>query len=82
MKLIQEVKQGSSKWIKTKGDLYENFFWQEGYGVFSISPKNVDKVSEYIKNQESHHKHLRFKDEFRMFLEKYGVQYNEQYLWD
>lgn len=82
MKLVQELKQSSSKWIKSKGLQYENFYWQEGYGIFSVSPGNIDKVSRYIKDQESHHTHLRFKDEFRMFLEKFDVEYDERYLWD
>lgn len=82
MKLIQELKQSSSKWIKSKGEKYKNFYWQEGYGVFSVSPKNVEKVNEYIKNQESHHEHLTFKDEFIMFLDKFGMDYDERYVWD
>ncbi len=63
MKLIQELKQGSSKWIKTMGDQYSNFYWQDGDGIFSVSPKNVDKVVEYIKNQDIHHQKISFKDE-------------------
>lgn len=82
MKLVQELKQSSSKWIKSKGYQYQNFYWQEGYGIFSVSPGNVDKVSSYIKGQESHHKQLRFKDEFRMFLQRYDVEYDERFLWD
>ncbi|MDZ7720400.1 MAG: IS200/IS605 family transposase [Balneolaceae bacterium] len=82
MKLVQELKQNSSKWIKSKGEKYKDFYWQEGYGIFSVSPKNVDKVSDYIRDQESHHKHLSFKDEFRMFLDKYGMDYDERYVWD
>lgn len=81
MKLTQELKQRSSKWIKSKGEKFKNFYWQEGYGVFSVSPKNVEKVSKYIKNQESHHKYLTFKDEFRMFLDKFEVDYDERYAW-
>ena len=74
MKLIQEIKQGSSKWIKTMGDQYTNFYWQDGYGIISVSPKKVDKVIEYIQNQYIHHQKLSFKDEYRMFLNEYGVE--------
>lgn len=56
MKLVQEVKAHSSKWIKTKGKKYENFFWQDGYGAFSVSPNNIFVVINYIKNQREHHK--------------------------
>ena len=82
MKLVQEVKQGSSKWIKTMGDQYTGFYWQEGYGIFSVSPKSVDHVIEYIKNQHIHHQKLSFKDEYRKFLKEYGVEYDERYVWD
>jgi REP element-mobilizing transposase RayT len=82
MKLVQELKQSSSKWIKSKGNKYKNFYWQEGYGIFSVSPKNVQKVSEYIIKQESHHKNLSFQEEFRMFLDKFRIDYDERYLWD
>jgi len=82
MKVIQEIKQSSSKWIKSRGDKYKNFYWQDGYGIFSVSPKNIEKVSEYIKEQEAHHKNLSFKDEFRMFLDKFGIDYDERYVWD
>ena len=82
MKLLQEVKQGSSKWIKTKGERYANFYWQDGYGIFSVSPRGVNSVIEYIKNQHVHHRKRSFKDEFRMFLENYGVDFDERYVWD
>ena len=55
MTLVQEVKQSSSKWIKTINERYSNFYWQEGYGVFSVSPINVSKVIAYIQNQHRHH---------------------------
>ena len=82
MKLLQEVKQGSSKWIKTMDERYANFYWQDGYGIFSVSPKRVDAVIEYIKNQHVHHHKMSFKDEYRRFLEHYGVDYDERYVWD
>lgn len=77
MKLVQEIKQGSSKWIKTMGDQYSNFYWQEGYGIFSVSPKDVDTVSKYIKNQHVHHKKLSFKDEYRPRRDGYAKVFKE-----
>ena len=82
MKLVQEVKAHSSKWIKTKGKKYENFFWQDGYGAFSVSQKNIVATTKYIENQREHHKNENFKIEFLNILEKYQMEYDEKYLWD
>lgn len=67
-------------WLKGKGIL--NFEWQGGYVAFSVSVSNVDVVKHYIMNQPEHHKKTNFKDELRLFLEKYKIAYNEQYVWD
>jgi putative transposase len=82
MKLLEELKKQSSKWIKTTGTAYSNFYWQNGYGIFSVNPSEVEVVVKYIKNQEVHHKKLSFKEEFKAFLEKYKVEYDERYVWD
>ncbi len=82
MKLVQEVKAHSSKWIKTKGRKYENFFWQDGYAAFSVSRHGINKVIYYIKNQRLHHQEQQFKDELLEILENHGVEYDERYLWD
>lgn len=82
MKVIQEIKAHSSKWIKTKGKKYENFFWQDGYGAFSVSPNNIFAVKNYIKNQREHHKNFDFKKELVSYYQKYKIEYDEKYLWD
>ncbi len=82
MKLMETIKSHSSKWIKTKGNKYENFFWQKGYGAFSINPTQIDVVCKYVKEQNKHHKNKSFKDEYSAFLKKYNVKYNERYVWD
>ena len=82
MTLLEEVKRQSSKWIKTKGEEYKNFYWQNGYGIFSVNPAETDVVVKYIANQEDHHKKKTFQDEFRAFLKKYKVEYEERYVWD
>jgi putative transposase len=82
MNLVQEVKSHSSKWIKTKGPDYETFYWQDGYGAFSVNYKGVDKVVAYIANQHEHHQRKSFKDEFRVFLKEYDVEYDERFVWD
>lgn len=80
--LVAEIKRESSKWIKAKDATLSDFYWQGGYGIFSISPGHVDKLRNYIANQESHHRHESFQDEYRRLLEKYGVEYDERYVWD
>jgi putative transposase len=82
MKLLEELKKQSSKWIKTKGDEYSNYYWQDGYGIFSVNPTQIEVVIEYIKNQEINHKKLTYKEELLAFLKKYKVDYDERYLWD
>ncbi len=82
MKLVQEVKAHSSKWIKTKGKKYENLFWQDGYGAFSVSEKDVQMVTNYIKKQRQHHQKQDFKKQLIKMLEKHKMEYDEKYLWD
>lgn len=82
MKLMEEIKSYSSKWIKTKGVGYESFYWQDGYGAFSVNPSEVDRVIDYIANQHEHHSKKTFQDEYRAFLKKYNVEYDEKYVWD
>ncbi len=71
-----------SVWIKTKGKHYQNFYWQKGYGAFFVNPIETGIVEEYIRNQEKHHQKKSFKDEYRAFLKKYKIDYNEKYVWD
>lgn len=79
--LIEEVKKSSSKWMKAEGGV-SGFSWQAGYGAFSIGESQADTVIHYIQNQEEHHRKVTFQDEFRQFLEKYKVAYDERYVWD
>jgi REP element-mobilizing transposase RayT len=82
MKLLEEVKSHSSKWMKTKYESLNNFYWQNGYGAFSVDPKDVDIVSAYIDNQHDHHRRIKFQDEYRALLEQYNVEYDERWVWD
>jgi len=81
-KLIEDIKKGSSKWIKTKGNLYTDFAWQNGYGAFSIDQSAYEDLRKYIQTQKDHHKNISFQDEYRAFLKKYHVVYDEKYVWD
>ena len=81
-KLVERIKSGSSKWIKTKDEYYRSFKWQGGYGAFSVSQSIHDVTKRYIENQKAHHAKGSFKDEYLELLKKYKVEYNEKYLWD
>lgn len=80
--MVEEVKTGSSKWIKTKGREFRNFHWQRGYGAFSIGQSNVAELKRYIRNQKQHHGRVTFKDEYREFLKRYEMGFDERYVWD
>jgi len=82
MKLVEKIKSNSSKWVKTKGKAYDNFYWQNGYGAFSVNPSQIDTVIAYIANQHNHHKKKNFQDEYKAFLKKHKVEYDERYVWD
>ena len=81
-KLLEYVKKSSSKWIKTKGEIYRNFFWQNGYGAFSLGMSQLPGVIKYIEQQKEHHRHKTFQEEYLAFLKKYKVEYDERYVWD
>jgi putative transposase len=82
MKVMEVVKKDSSKFVKTlRGDL-RDFHWQNGYGLFSVSPSHWEAVRQYALTQEAHHRKETFEDELRRILKKYHVEYDERYLWD
>jgi REP element-mobilizing transposase RayT len=80
--LVEEIKTSSSSWIKTKGAVYQNFYWQLGYGAFSIGQSGVAEVLKYIADQKEHHRGKTFQEEFRGFLRRYEIEYDERYVWD
>jgi REP element-mobilizing transposase RayT len=82
VKVIEEVKRGSSKWLKDQCGSFSQFHWQNGYGAFSVSQSSVARVRRYIEEQTEHHRKRSFQEEFRLFLKRYGVEYDERYVWD
>ncbi len=80
--LVREIKKSSNTFIKEKQFTKYKFEWQEGYGAFSYSHSALDNVIKYIKNQKEHHKIKTFKEEYVDFLEKFEVQYKEEFLFD
>jgi REP element-mobilizing transposase RayT len=80
--VVEAIKTSTSRWIKTKGREYRMFGWQNGYGAFSVSRSNVERVVEYIQNQKTHHARRTYQDEFRALLRKHDVAFDERYVWD
>jgi putative transposase len=78
--LMQQLKQESSKWINDKRLTGSRFAWQEGYGAFSYGKSQLPAVINYIENQEEHHRTRTFLEEYRRFLDVFGIDYEEQYL--
>ncbi len=78
--LMKTVKAKSSKYINDHSLTTRRFEWQEGYGVFSYSQSQIDSVYKYIQNQETHHKNQTFRDEYLDFLQRFKVEYDEQYI--
>ncbi len=79
---VEQAKRESSKFIKTLGPQYADFYWQRGYGMFSVGPADRDEAEHYVRNQAEHHRTKTFQEEYRAFLKKYNVEYDEQYVWD
>jgi putative transposase len=79
--VLEMAKKDSSKFVKTLETDLAAFHWQDGYGLFGVSPSHVDAVRQYIVNQEEHHKKETFQEEYLRILKKYRVAYDERYLW-
>jgi putative transposase len=78
--VMEHLKASSSKWLKTQG--IRTFSWQRGYGGFSVSQSHAAAVVSYIEKQEEHHRTVTFEEEFRLFLKRYRVAFDERYVWD
>ncbi len=80
-KFMEIIKANSSKWIHTTFPKRQDFGWQDGYGAFSVSKSSEEKVIQYIRNQQHHHREKSFQEEFIDMLNKYHIEYNEKYIW-
>jgi REP element-mobilizing transposase RayT len=80
-KAIQLLKAGSSLWIHETFPEQRGFAWQEGYGAFSIGISQVKRTKSYIESQAEHHRKKTFQGEFRAFLNKHGIEYDERHVW-
>ena len=79
--VVGDLKRSSSRWVKTKGTRFRSFGWQDGYGAFSIGESNVEALKSYIARQKEHHRRRTFESEMLSLLKRYGVKYEEEYLW-
>ena len=82
MKVVQECKTETSKWLKRQPTVTSDFAWQAGYGAFSVSASQLERTRAYIQNQKKHHECLSFKDEFREICSRHGLELDERYAWD
>lgn len=81
-KVVEEVKKGSSKWMKSDGRKLTQFCWQAGYAAFSVSQSNVAAVTRYIAVQKEHHRRVSFQDEVRALFKRHEIEFDERYVWD
>ena len=79
---VKKTKRATTDWIQNRETSLSNFHWQRGYGIFSVSESGKQGVIDYIRNQADHHRKVDFKNEFRRFCEKHGVEIDERYVWD
>jgi putative transposase len=80
--LVREIKTSSTSFINSKNWISNKFNWQEGFGAFTYSKKEIDAIAKYILNQPEHHKKRSFKEEYLSMLEDFEIEYNSLYLFD
>ena len=80
-KFMEVVKGNSSKWVHASFPEKKDFAWQDGYGAFTVSKSVEDSVIQYIRNQSEHHHKRSFQEEFIDFLDKFGIEYDKNYIW-
>lgn len=80
--VVEDLKKDSSTWVKSQDPSLSEFYWQNGYGAFSVSQSGLEETRKYLDNQVEHHTKRSFQDEYRAFLRKYEVAYDERYVWD
>ncbi len=80
--VVEQIKKTSSKWIKELDARYRTFFWQRGYGAFSVSPSQLEAVLHFVEAQQTHHRTRTFQEEYRDLLRRHGIDFDERYVWD
>ena len=82
IKTVEVLKKRSSAWMKQQDTRYQDFYWQAGYALFSVSPSNLHAVRDYVSGQAAHHQKMTFQDELRILLKRHGLTLDERYAWD
>ena len=80
--VVKEIKRASSIWLKTKAPELQDFSWQAGYGAFSVGHSQIESVRKYIAGLEEHHRNVSFQEEYRQFLSRHEIAFDERYVWD
>ena len=80
--VVRDIKSNSSRWIHETVANLRGFAWQSGYGAFAVSYSSLVQVRQYIADQQEHHRVRTFQEEFRAFLKRHNIQYDERYVWD
>ena len=79
---VKELKRVSNLWLKEQHEGFQDFQWQNGYAIFSVSQSNLEEVHDYIADQEAHHRKRGFQEELRALLTKHEIEWDERYVWD
>jgi putative transposase len=80
--VVGHLKKGATNWLHEQAPDLRGFYWQNGYGAFSVSQSAIEDVRRYIQQQREHHHKQTFQEEFRAFLQRYEVEFDERYVWD
>jgi REP element-mobilizing transposase RayT len=80
--VLRDIKANSSKWLHQTFPDQRSFAWQQGYGAFTVSASQSDKVRRYIEGQEKHHRRTTFEDEFIALLKAHGIDFDPRFIWD
>jgi REP element-mobilizing transposase RayT len=80
--LVGKLKNASSRWLREQKKGMQEFRWQAGYGIFSVSQSKLEEARQYVAAQEQHHRTVSFQDEFRALCKKHRIPIDERYVWD
>ncbi len=80
--LLETIKPASTKWVQKTFPEMKDFGWQTGYGAFSVGKSNLQQVTNYIVNQEKHHRNVSFEEEFIRLLDMQGIAYDKRFIFD
>ncbi len=79
--VLRSINANSSKWVKETFATQQGFAWQSGYGAFTVSESQVERVGAYIRDQETHHRRQTFEEEFAALLKAHGIAFDPKYVW-